>query len=102
MQCAAGTHVFQALFKIFYAVSDVPSVCFKLGFSRSARTDSAAEAGKSRAFAFETGVDVFQLRKFNLNFSFARHRVQCKYIEYQGRPVNYFSVVEGGRDIEGL
>ena len=68
---------------------DFPLIRFELRFTRTARSDAAAELRHLHAMPSQSRQHVLQLGQFNLQLAFSRARVPRKNVEDELRPVNH-------------
>ena len=68
------------------------AVHLQLLFTRSSRTDTAAQTGQGTAQSDQARCAVTQLCQLNLDFSLARRRMRRENIENDHRPVHYLRI----------
>ena len=82
-------HVLNLLLHVADAPRNFSPVGFQLGFTRTARSDSASELRHLNAVPGQPRQHVLQLREFDLQLAFPRTRVPRKNVEDELRTVNH-------------
>ena len=71
---------------------DLAAIDFELGFTGTASTDTASEAGHHDALAGEAGHEVIELREFYLQLAFAGTGTGCEEIEDELGAIENFEI----------
>ena len=86
--CARRLEIADVLLQRGNAAPDMSAVGFQLGFTGTARTDTAAQTRHFRTVTGQTRDCIFQLCKLDLQLPLGARRMERKNIENQHRPVN--------------
>ena len=85
-------HFLQFLLQMADAGADQTAVHLQLFLSRTSRSDSAAKSGQGISKPRQPRCTISQLRQLDLQLSFTCHRMACKNIQDQKRPVTDLAV----------
>src|SRR5690606_21148628 len=83
LRLATARYGRELLAQVADATADQPAVRFQLRFTRSAETDTAANAREVRPHALQSREHVLQLRQLDLHLRFRRARTRREDVEDQ-------------------